>query len=85
MCVTSVIGPGQLPFGGITSESTLVFRHEFDELKRQVDEMVSLLKRAKKYDADNNEPDCEVEDKMALLRKVAAMCGVNLDEALSAT
>lgn len=60
-----------------------VSRAEFEELKRQVAEMVALLKRAKKYDADNHEPDCEVEDKMALLRKVATLVGVDLDAELA--
>lgn len=60
-----------------------VSRTEFEDLKRQVSEMVALLKRAKKYDADNNEPDCEIEDKMALLRKVAKLVGVDLDAELA--
>ena len=33
--------------------------------------MVALLKRAKKYDEENGEPNCEMDEKMALLRKVA--------------
>ena len=59
-----------------------VTREEFDNLKRQVGEMTELLKRAKKYDEDNGEPDCEMDEKMDLLRKVAKLCGVDLDEAL---
>lgn len=59
-----------------------VTRAEFDELKRQVDEMVMLLKRAKKYDEDNGEPDCEVDEKIAILRKVADLVGVDLDKEL---
>jgi len=57
-------------------------RQEFDQLKRQVDEMVALLKRAKKYDDDNGEPDCEIEDKMDFLRKVAKLVGVDLNKEL---
>lgn len=60
-----------------------VTRAEFDELKRQVAEMVALLKRAKKYDEDNNEPDCELEDKMNFLRDVARRVGVDLDAQLA--
>ena len=59
-----------------------VSREEFDELKRQVLEMKELLKRAKKYDEDNGEKDCELDEKMALLRKVAEMVGVNLDDVI---
>jgi len=59
-----------------------VSRQEFDELKRQVDEMVSLLKRAKLYDEQHGEPECEIEEKMAVLRTVARLVGVDLDTAL---
>jgi len=68
--------PIQWPLG------TPITREEFDELKRQVAEMIELLKRAKKYDEDNGEPDCEIDEKMDLLRKVAAAVGVNLDDVL---
>lgn len=56
-----------------------------DELRRlrdEVDELKRLLKRAKQYDDDNHEPDCEVDEKMAILRGVAKLVGVVLDEAL---
>jgi hypothetical protein len=60
-----------------------VTRAEFDQLKRQVEEMVALLKRAKAYDEANNEPDCELEDKMNFLREVARRVGVDLDAQLA--
>jgi hypothetical protein len=60
-----------------------ITRAEFDELKRQVSEMVALLKRAKAYDEANNEPDCELEDKMSFLREVARRVGVDLDAQLA--
>jgi|GEM_PF-2158867 len=59
-----------------------VTRQEFDELKRQVEEMKALLKRAKAYDEANNEPDCEVDEKMETLRRVAKLVGVDLDEVI---
>lgn len=59
-----------------------VSREEFDALKLQVDEMVSLLKRAKIYDEEHGEPECEIEEKMALLREVARLVGVDLKTAL---
>lgn len=57
-----------------------VSREEFEALKRDVDEMKALLKRAKEYDLRNGEPDCEMDDKIALLKKVAEMVGVSLDD-----
>lgn len=55
-------------------------RAEFEALKKDVEEMKRLLKRAKKYDDETGQPDCEMEDKVALLKKVAEMVGVDLSE-----
>jgi len=59
-----------------------ITREEFDELKRQVAEMKTLLIRAKEYDERNNEPDCEIEEKMDVLRKVAKLVGIDLDDVI---
>lgn len=61
-----------------------VSREEFESLKRDVEDMKALLQRAKKYDEDNHEPDCEIEEKMDLLRKISAAVGINLDEVIGA-
>lgn len=60
-----------------------VTREEFDKLKAEVAEMTQLLKRALEYDRKNNEPDCQMEEKMALLRKVCDAVGIDLDEILN--
>lgn len=60
-----------------------ISREEFDALRKEVQELAQLLKRAKKYDEDNGEPDCETETKMASLRLIAALGGLNLDELLA--
>lgn len=60
-----------------------VSREEFEALKKEVLEMKELLKRAKKYDADNNQPDCEIDEKVALVRKVAELVGVDLDDIIT--
>jgi hypothetical protein len=73
--------PNQHPFWPIIQEVT---REEFDSLKRDVEEMKALLKRAVKYDEDNNEPHCEIEEKMDLLRKIAEAVGINLDDVIGA-
>lgn len=57
-----------------------VTRAEFEALKRQVEEMKALLLRAKEYDERNNEPHCEMEDKVALLKRVAEAVGVSLED-----
>lgn len=60
-----------------------VTREEFDTLKREVEIMKKQLEGAKEYDKKNNEPNCEIEDKMELLKKIAALVGINLDEVLN--
>lgn len=59
-----------------------VSKREFDELKRQVDEMKALLTRAKEYDARTGQADCEMDEKVDVLRRVARLVGVDLDEVL---
>ena len=59
-----------------------ISRAEFEDLKRQVAEMKELLRRAKEYDERNGEPECEMAEKMDLLRRVAKMVGVDLDDVI---
>ena len=58
----------------------LVTKQEFDSLKKEVEEMKELLKRAVEYDERNNEPHCEIEEKVEVLKKVAELLEVNLDD-----
>lgn len=55
-------------------------RDEFDALKREVELMRDLLKAAKEYDERNKEPHCEMDEKVALLKAMAKMMGVDLSE-----
>lgn len=57
-----------------------VTRKEFEALRKEVLEMKKLLQRALEYDKKNNEPDCQIEDKVSLLKKVAEAVGVDLSE-----
>lgn len=57
-----------------------VSREEFDQLRKDVLEMKELVKRAMKYDKDNNQADCENEDKVKLIRQIAEAVGVNVDD-----
>lgn len=65
-----------------TRADSPISRSEFDALKREVEEMKALLKRAKDYDERNNEPDCEIDEKMDFLRRVAKLDVVDLDDVL---
>jgi len=76
--------PQPQPFQPMSPMATFtippVSREEFDALKREVEDMKKLLLRAKEYDERNNEPHCEMDEKVALLKRVAELVGVNLDE-----
>ena len=39
-----------------------------------------MLKKAKEYDERTNQPNCELEEKIEFLRKMADMVGVNMEE-----
>jgi hypothetical protein len=59
-------------------QPSAVPREEFDALKREVEELKKLLIAAKQYDDATGQPDCEQADKMALIRKLAELVGVDL-------
>jgi hypothetical protein len=59
-----------------------ISKEEFDALKREVEDLKKLLERAKEYDARNGEPECETDEKMEVLRKVAELVGVDLDSVI---
>lgn len=71
--------PGQVP-GAVPAVP--ISRKEFDDLKREVLDMKEMLKRAKEYDARNGEPECEIDEKMDLLRRVAKLVRVDLGDVL---
>lgn len=56
-----------------------VSRAEFDALKREVEELKTLLEAAKKFDAATGQPNCEMEEKVELLRRVADHLGIVLN------
>jgi len=57
-----------------------VTKEEFDKLKREFEAFKKLLLAAKEYDEATDQPGCEMEEKVALVRKVADTLGVNVDD-----
>jgi hypothetical protein len=55
-------------------------REEFNALKKEMQELKELLKAAKRYDEKTGQPDCEQEDKIALLKRLAEVVGVDLSD-----
>ena len=45
----------------------------------EIEDFRKLLERAKKYDIQNNEPDCELDSKKRRLLKLAKRLGVKID------
>lgn len=90
MCIVSNIGdfyhqqwqPYVQPIPNTSSWTIIppVSRAEFDALKRDVEEMKELMRAAKRMDELLGQPDCEMAEKLAVLRKVAELVGVDLDD-----
>lgn len=59
-----------------------VSQEEFDRLKREVEELRKLLTAAKEFDAATGQPDCEVDEKVALIKRIAEYVGVDLKDVL---
>lgn len=77
-----LIPPAQTTTGPYEFTFTGVSQKEFDQLKKDVLEMKELLRKAKEYDTKNNEPDCEVEDKVKFLTDLAKVFDVDLEDVL---
>ena len=56
------------------------YEREIAALKKEVLDMKELLIKAKEYDEKNNEPHCEMEQKIAFLKKVGDVIGVDLSD-----
>jgi len=56
-----------------------ISRAEFEELKEEMRELKKLLLAAKEYDEKTGQPDCEADDKVALIKAVAEAVGVDFD------
>ena len=55
-----------------------VSREEFDALKKEMEELKKLLKAAKEYDEKTGQPDCHMDEKVELIKKIAELVGVDL-------
>lgn len=57
---------------------------DFDKLKAEVEGLKKLLLLAKHVDEVTGQPDCEIEEKVALLKRVAEIVGVSLEDVFGA-
>lgn len=86
MCVVSNMGDhytgkfNQSNYQDFFNNISNVTRAEFDAVKKEVEEMKEILKRAKLYDEQTGQPHCELEDKIKKLKEIATLMGVDLSE-----
>jgi len=88
MCSVSMIGDGwrdqfpnrwpnyseyQLGYNGLSKK-------DFDDLKKEMEELKTLLLAAKKFDEVTGQPNCEMEDKIIFIKTIAKLVGVNLSD-----
>lgn len=58
---------------GVTKEEFEAFSKEFLELKK-------LVQAALEFDKNSNQPHCEVDEKVAIVKKVAEQLGVSMED-----
>lgn len=55
-----------------------ITRQEFDALKREMEDLKKHLIAAKKYDEQSGQKDCEMADKVVLIKRIALLVGVDI-------
>ena len=61
-----------------------VSRAEVEALRKEVQELKLLLLAAKKFDEATGQPDCEMEEKVKLIKAIAKLVGVDLGDVFGA-
>ena len=74
------ITPVTVPNQPLFLQPAFPSREEFDALKAEVLEMKDLLIKAKEIDEKTGQKHCEQEDKVKLLKQMADLVGVSLEE-----
>lgn len=62
-----------------------VNREEFEALRKEIEELRLLLIAAKHFDEVTGQPDCEMDEKVDLIRRLAELVGVDLDDIFDAS
>lgn len=62
-----------------------VSKEDFDKLKAEVEELKKLLQAAKEYDAATGQANCEMDEKVALIKQIAELVGVDLGDLFEPT
>lgn len=57
-----------------------VTRQEFDELKKEIEELRLLLLAAKRYDEQTGQPNCAMEEKVEFILRMGELLGVDMTQ-----
>ncbi len=57
-----------------------VSRAELEALRAEVKELKKLLLAAKKFDEATGQPNCEMDEKVKLIKAIAKLVGVDLEK-----
>jgi len=63
-----------------TSLRTYVTKQQFEDLKKEVQELKELLKQAQKFDEATKQPNCDSPDKLLLFKQLAKLLGVDVSD-----
>lgn len=92
MCVVSFLGddygrtfPNRWPSVPLQPQPIIVpgetvTREEFEELRKEIQELKLLLIAAKRYDEETGQRDCEKDEKVELIKQLAEAVGVDLED-----
>jgi hypothetical protein len=72
--------PGIGITGGAQQWQSYVTQEQFQQLRNEINELKVLLLAAKKFDESTGQPDCETEDKVALIKQIARLVGVDMKD-----
>ena len=93
MCMVSNLGTGygdtfperwpSIPIPPQPVYEPAISREEFEALRREIEELKKLLRAAKDFDEATGQPDCEMDEKVELIKRVAELVGVDLEDLFS--
>jgi hypothetical protein len=68
------------PQPNITYTEPEISREEFEALRQEMRELKRLLLAAKAFDKATGQPDCEMDEKVELIKRIAELVGVDMEE-----
>ena len=63
-----------------TIRPTTISTEEFYRLKQEVEELKLKLKEARQEDIETGTPDCEMKESVEIIRRLAKVLNVNLED-----